>query len=540
MARDSDEEAPLPGRDVLKLTRFQELVPRPDPKSVVSEVSALREDALADTSVYCPWAEVPKGKHDPLEWRDGYGSLDTTGLVDSLVELLDTPRALKCAFRETREAWAGLRGEINWYDLLLVSALRVAEPGMFEWILRDPERFMRRPSVIPGLNRDTEREKAQADELKKEVLCRTSRQTNDRQEIVLKTLQRLFPAFASRLGSTWALHEANTWEQRIGHDPILGRSYLERILSGCLTEGDIPDQPTLQFIRDTSENGLDKARFRAAYLDTLENLTGPLNKLVEFAALLSLDRALELADLMTEWTATPDNVQLWPDRREFYPAMMRDVYKIIAASDTRFPHTFDDGVGAAREDATGDWLRGVVEEHTSRSWPTVFALLHLIEPGADKPWSVSRDTMKSLRQRFSENLRKAFLLARQSLMPTTVEYPGALSEFVVALHWHEEYDGFRAELTAYVIEQADADETHRLKSEVVYSLGEYDRVAPSNGPKSVSVFTPKREDNEQLYEMSMILPALNRWAALTLPDPVVNLAFEQLRHAYDVGNSHAE
>ncbi|MCK4819541.1 hypothetical protein KA005_27485, partial [bacterium] len=104
--------------DLLKLTRFQELVPKIDPGEVISKIREYRDDALQDSSYYFPWAERNEGESDPLLWHQEFRHiLSSVGLGGSLLGLVQTPRVLKSVLRESHNAWeGGLKGEINWYD----------------------------------------------------------------------------------------------------------------------------------------------------------------------------------------------------------------------------------------------------------------------------------------------------------------------------------------------------------------------------------------------------------------------------------------
>ncbi|MCX5672236.1 MAG: P-loop NTPase fold protein [Planctomycetota bacterium] len=62
----SRETGRRPLLDLLKLTRFQELVPELQPEVALPRVRRLRELANNDPTLFMPWAEVV-GKTDPLE-----------------------------------------------------------------------------------------------------------------------------------------------------------------------------------------------------------------------------------------------------------------------------------------------------------------------------------------------------------------------------------------------------------------------------------------------------------------------------------------
>ena len=87
------------------------------------------------------------------------------------------------------------------------------------------------------------------------------------------------------------------------------------------------------------------------------------------------------------------------------------------------------------------------------------------------------------------------------------------------------YSSFKAVWTRKLIAEADKDNTGKLKSEVVYSLlANKDAVAGK---------TIAKETDEQIYEMTILVPALSRWVKLDLPKPVDSQDIKALTKAYD-------
>jgi hypothetical protein len=72
------------------------------------------------------------------------------------------------------------------------------------------------------------------------------------------------------------------------HGIHLRRTYLERFFASRVSESDIPDQPTLQYIRKITQSGFEAKEFDALYLSSFDKLTGPLNKVIQFAPLIIL------------------------------------------------------------------------------------------------------------------------------------------------------------------------------------------------------------------------------------------------------------
>jgi len=522
--------------DLLKLTRYQELVPRLEPKWAVSLIRNLRDQALADPSIHCPWAEVHDEEKDPLAWHDWYGLITPSGLVSPLIELLDTPRALKSTLRETRAAWnSGLKGEINWYELLLACALRVAEPALFEWIERDRDLFAHGPGLIERMDRNTQRQQARAAELREKVLACLRRPGANRQEAVLTSLGRLFPALASRIGSALGSNESPHWGQGVGYCPRSGRPYLERFLCGCLAVGEVPDQPTLQFIKQVAKHGLDEPSFQTMYLDSMEKLTGPLNKFVQFAGLLSLDKALRACDVIVAWAATPGHALQWASPHDCYLSMMVDVHHIIGRSDACLPQRIEDTVNVheTREQRIVAWLEAKIDEYGPKAWAVPEALLRLVTPSASDSWSLRADTATALWHRLAEVLRQTFVEREHPMLGAVAEERFAIYGFLHALRVHKDYADFRTVFTRKMVEQADADTTHRLKASLIISLVSSQHPATDGEcPADAYTFSVQKKENEKGFDMTLVLPALMRWAGLALPDPVAGRAFDVLKEAY--------
>jgi len=453
------------------------------------------------------------------------------------MDLLDTPRTLKCALRETQAVWnGGLRGEINWYKLLLACALRVAEPGLFEWIERDRDLFIHAPDVVERTTPNAEQEKVRTAELKQKVLECLKRPGAERQETVLSALEQLFPGFGSRIGKDWG--EPSDWDQGIAYSPGLGRPYVERFLSGCLAEGELPDQPTLQLIRRITRDGFDKLTFQSMYLESYEKLTGPLNKFVQFAGLLSLDKALQACDAIMAWVAVPAHAVQRPRPHDYYLNMMSDVYHIIGGSDARLARRVGHQVDwvQSREGRIVAWLQAKIDEYAPSEWAIPEALLRLVAPSASGPWSLPSGTAKELRQRFAERLRETYVKGDHSLLCTVGESLSTFHSFMNAILAHNDYKGFRPQFTHKLVDQADADATDRLKVNIVLHLVNYQR--PITGRESAPedyTFSVKKELNSEVFDMNPVLPALERWAGVPLPDPVAQRAFEELRRVYDIG-----
>jgi len=523
--------------DLLKLTRFQEIVPKPKPQRIANLLSEARNEALKDTAVYFPWAEVHEEDKDPFAWNEMFAFVMPSGPLSALAELLDTPRAIKAALRETEASWNnGLKGEINWYELLLACTLRVAEPALFEWIERDTDLFLSGPSIIERMNQNVDEKKARGEELRNAVLNSLQRSGIPRQEAVLSVIKQLFPAFASHIGDGRGGSDVPHWRQGIGYRPPSGRPYIERFLSGCLAEGEIPDQPTLQFIRHIMQNQIDKSTFQSMYLDSREKLTGSMSRFVQFSGLLSLDKALEVCNVIVEWVAEPAHARQWHTPRDYPRDMMGDVYEIIMRSDDRSLRQFLDSQRRyeTRERQITSWLEANIAQYATTALALVGALLELFAtPGNWNKWAGSENIVKDLWRRFACELRDAFVLGDTPLPSYFTADLLAIRRLVHALRSADDYASFRSRLTRKLVDQADNDKTNGLKASVVFSLVEYERsVTKEECVAEQYVFGVNKEANDILFDIPLIMGALRRWSGTVLPDPVAQKAFDKLLTEY--------
>ena len=76
----------------------------------------------------------------PRSFFDDYKS-DRSLPWDQIIPLLNTPRRLKTALRQTKNAWANLKGEVNLDELLLFEVIRTASPTLIDKLyeLRDAQ-----------------------------------------------------------------------------------------------------------------------------------------------------------------------------------------------------------------------------------------------------------------------------------------------------------------------------------------------------------------------------------------------------------------
>ncbi len=512
-----------PSRDLLKLTRFQELVPKIDPQVVISLIKESRDIALKDSSCYFLWAERNEGETDPLFWHQEFRHiLSSVGFGGSLLGLVQTPRVLKCVLRESHAAWeGGLKGEIDWYDLILANALKAAEPAVFEWIARDRDVFIEKsnPNVTEP---ESEENKRYANELKQRLIERIEGKDPARYEIVKDVVCELFSFFEAKLEASMSSYMSHSstpqLSQKISLRPDHGADYIERFFAGEVPEGDIPDQPTLQYIRRISQEGFNGNDFEPLYLDSQENLTGPLNKLVQFSGLLSRRIAYDICETILDWIADPENAKEWAEPERFIYDMLPDVFTIIDNAGSRQRVS---GRGDVVADERLKFLTKMIQINTRKN-PLLSTAI--VKKAIKKGYKGSEKLTKVQLDHFEAG----FLREKpRFLLPTVSVSLYALAWLLNRLSIYDGYENFRTELTQKIISEADCDKTNKLKERIVVSL------VDTQHARSGEILV-KNQANERNYDMNLIIPALKKWYTVMWTDEIAKRDFSYLQQAYNL------
>lgn len=513
-----------PSRDLLKLTRFQELVPKIDPGKVISKIKECRDSVLKDISYYFPWAERNEGESDPLVWHEKFRYIfSSIGLRKSLLGLMQTPRVLKCVLRESHAAWdGGLKGEIDWYDLILANALKAAEPAVFEWIARDRDVFIERPN--PNVTEpESEANKRYAEELKQRLMERIEGKDPARYGIVKDVVCELFPFFEAKLEasmSSYMSHSSTTQlSQKISLRPNHGADYIERFFAGEVPEGDIPDQPTLQYIRRITQEGFNVNAFESLYLDSQEKLTGPLNKLVQFSGLISHRLAYKICETIFDWIADPEHAKDWPEPERYIYDMLPDVFSIVdtAGSKQRIPGR-DNGVADERL----KWLTEMVQIFTRKNPLLTTAI---VKDAIKKGYGGAEKLPKVQLEHFEAGFLRE---EERPLLPAVSVSRYALAWLLDRLSIYEGYENFRTELTQKLISEANYDKTNKLKERIVISL-----VSTTQPARSGEILV-ENQANERNYDMNLIIPALKKWYTVKWSEEIAKRDFSYLQQAYNL------
>jgi len=520
--------------DLLKLTRFQELVPKIDPEAVISKIRESRDNALKDSSCYFLWAEGNERESDPFFWHQGFRHiLSSVGIRGSLLGLVQTPRVLKCVLRESHAAWeGGLKGEINWYDLILANALKAAEPAVFEWIARDRDVFIEKPN--PNVTEpETYANKKYAEELKQRLIERIEGKGPAHYEIVKDAVCELFPFFEAKMEASTCSYTqyslAPQLSQKISLRPNHGSDYIERFFAGEVPDGDISDQPTLQYIQRIMKESFNSNEFESLYLDSQEKLTGLLNKLVQFSGLIPRRLAYEICETILYWLSEPEHAKDWPEPERLIYDVLSDVFTIVdnAGSRQRVPE-IDDGAADKRE----EWLTKEVQLHTRKA---PFLAVTIVEGAKEKGYKGAEKLPDVFLKRFEAEFVQNKVQDRRRLLPLLSISRFALAWLMDDIRKYLGYKDIKASFTQKILAEAENESGTDLKERIIFSLVTTTTPARSGEIRTEEhQFSVEKGKNEQKYDMSSITDALKKWYAVKWSDEIAKRAFSRLQRAYNV------
>ena len=514
--------------DLLKLTRFQELVPEVDPNEVVELMKQLRGRVLKDEVHYLPWSEIKENEPDLLTWHPEFSHLySKIGFLGKLIQLINTPRILKCTFRESSQAWeGGLKGEIDWHDLVLANALKAAEPSLFEWIARDRDIFIGEPSKNTT-EPEAHANKTYTKELEKQLAELIKSKEPTRYEIIKDAVCELFPAFETKLnaGEPWS-SPPQQWSQKIALRPNHGVDYIERFFAGCVPENDIKDQPTLQYLRRVSNEEFNVKEFQSLYLDTQDKLTGSLNKIVQFAGLIPERLALRICEEILEWIAEPKHAECWSDPGMFMFDLLPNVFAILDKAGRRERESSlpESTVSSERE----KWLTHIVQIHAQKT-PILAAFMvqGAIEKGYKEAEILHRD--------FLNTFNGVFVIQRKQLLPSLFISPFALTWLLERISKYNGYQDIKKDFTKNIIAEADNESGTDLRERIVFSL--VVTTTPLRGgniPPEKHHFSVEKNANEQRYDMETMIEALHRWFPVRWSDEIAKKAYDRLKQEYNI------
>lgn len=525
MTTDTDKTPRKANYDLLKSTRFQELVPDMPSKDVLERIRALRDEAVSsDENMYYVWNE--KESDDPFKYNpmlEHYNS----NIASQAIKLIQTPRQLKTIERETREKWKSLKGEISWYDLFRINTIKACELPVFEWIINDKTQFLDGPLVFKDINDDKKKELC--DSIENILKGRISVKTEERFELVRQVLIDLFPNFMEGLGGIakkMTRREPLPWEQRLSFNPLYGVSYFKRFKSGYISKKEISDQPILQYIKKIKCTGFEKSEFEEKYLDSFQKLTSDINHFKQFSGLLTRDLAIEVCDCILDWMCDRQHWNVWDPIDQYPPSVMSDVKAIIEDAGQ-----FDFNPSLKRKNQLPGttknlhkWITEKLEALLARDVIVAYNFIHYVAI-----YQLEENIIKAIAGKITKT---DFFNEHSSLWEKTKGPYNHLSLVLEMLNYNDDYDEMRDEVTKIVFEKTKSDKSKGLISNVVISLVHFS--SPAGRPDLIDQyeFSVNKSENNKTYTMEMLFPLMKSWKNHEFKDPVVGKAFKHLLREY--------
>lgn len=525
MTTDTDKTPRKANYDLLKSTRFQELVPDMPSEDILNKIRALRDEAISlDENMYYVWNE--KESDDPFKYNPMLEHLDSN-MASQIMKLIQTPRQLKTVKRETREKWKSLKGEISWYDLVMINTIKACELPVFEWIITEKHIFLDGPLGFNDQSGDEKQKLRNSieDRLKGRIFIKTQA----RFELVLQVLIDLFPNFMKGLGGiaeNMTRREPRPWEQRLSFNPLYGVSYFERFKSGCVSKKEISDQSILQYIQKITRTGFEKSEFEEKFLDSFQKLTNDINRFRQFNGLLTRDLAIEVCDCILDWMCDRQHWSVWDPIDQYPSSVMLDVKAIIDDAGQFYVNRYlkrkNQLPGKTKN--LQKWITERLETLLVNDVIVAYNFIHDVAI-----YHLEENIIKEIAGKITKS---NFLNMHSSLWEKIKGSYNHLRLVLEMLNYNDGYDEIRDQVTNLVVEKIQANEPEELESSVVISLVHFGY--PAGRPDLIDQyeFSVGKSKNSETYNMEKLLPLIKAWKNHEFKDPVVAKAFKHLLREY--------
>jgi len=107
-----------------------------------------------------------------------------------------------------------------------------------------------------------------------------------------------------------------------------------------------------------------------------------------------------------------------------------------------------------------------------------------------------------------------------------------LSWLIDGLKFNDDYANIRDQVTESILERAGADQSGDIIEGVVISLVHFQH--PASRPDLIGEyeFSVNKQENQEKYNMDMLLPVLKRWEGRSFHDQVASKGYEHLAAQY--------
>jgi energy-coupling factor transporter ATP-binding protein EcfA2 len=511
--------------DLLKATRLQEIVPSLQGKEIIERIKALRDEAISsDENMVYIWYEGET--HDPLKYNPMIDYL-SSDLASKIIRMIQTPRQLKTVERETREKWNSLKGEISWYDLLMINIIKACELPIFEWIINNPDQFLVGSLEFFDKNKE-DKKKELLESIEGTLKERLSVKTDDRFKLVRQVLNDLFPYFIGELGGLatyMARNEPQAWEQRLCFNLLEGVSYFERYKSGRIPQDIVSDQYILQYIKKIEKGGFQRKEFEEKFLDSLEKLTNDINRFKQFNAILSRDIAIEICDCILDWICNREHWKVWDPIYEYPSSVMSNIKEILdkAGAFHRQQLWKRNGFSPEKDKRLDEWITIKLKVLLEKDLIVAYYFIH----------GIAKEHLdENIINEIAGNIAKTrFLGSSNSLWDQIKGSIWYLSYVLKMLKANKDYSLIRDDVTNIIIKKVQSDDNNEeLKSSIIISLICQGNRPDSDNPSGIFV---NKENNKIVYNMSILLPLVASWKENDFNDPEVKDACKRLLKAYE-------
>jgi hypothetical protein len=502
--------------DLLKSTRFQEIIPDIPSEDIIHRIADLRNEAISlDENMFYPWYE--KDSDDLLRFSPIIESFSRS-MASQIIKIIQTPRELKTVERETREKWKSLNGEISWYDLVMINIIKTCELSVFEWIINEKHIFLDGPFGVQDLSNDDKQELLES--IENRLKDRISIKTEARFEIVRQILLDLFPNFMNGLVGNMSRRKSKPWEQRLSFNPLYGISYFERFKSGHVSNNEVTDQSILQYIREITKNGFQKKVFEDKFLDSFRKLTNDFNRFQQFSGLLPRDLAINICDCIIDWMCDRSHWEVWTPQDEYPFVVMHDV-KTIFDDSGHFQniHSFrnkQQAISTARNAEI--WINQKLKALVNTDVIVALRFAHEF---------CAEDNV------IGKIIEPYFLSGSEKIWVKLKGGRYFLIWVLNALIHNESYAQNRDKITSVVIEKAKSDDSGEIFEGVIMSLIETRHSQKSSYSVELNYsFNVNKIENQRRYNMKMIFLLIQELRNREFKDPIVARAFEHLLCEY--------
>lgn len=193
-----------------------------------------------------------------------------------LEPFITTPRLIKRYGQILAFSLSVMKGEVNVVDLVLLEAIKIFYPNLYEVIKKHPEYFSYQLKTQITLLKDTKKKNFQR--VRRDYIRSFLKKLDyAKQEASKKLIEFLFPGFDSIFQEN---REDSTKEEKWDEEQrLISGQYFDRYFSYTITENDISDKQIASFLSEVSSKSVDTIVYEIKQIVTSKNIDLFINKL---------------------------------------------------------------------------------------------------------------------------------------------------------------------------------------------------------------------------------------------------------------------